>query len=170
MIAAPTDVRDGTATAERRSLGEQTRAMYPDEAGRVELDDGHVAYEVYEDFLEFFFSRCFTEPHSTKQREDCVGWGLETDAETLIATQEAPRLQDEQGVLELVSRIACPVLVVHGSADEVRPCASGARFAELAGGELVVLEGSGHLPHTRHPVRVNLLIREFVESLGRGER
>ena len=34
----------------------------------------------YEDFLEFFFSQCFTEPHSTKQREDTVGWGLETDA------------------------------------------------------------------------------------------
>jgi len=30
-------------------------------------------------FLEFFFGRMFTEPHSTKQIEDCVGWGLETD-------------------------------------------------------------------------------------------
>ena len=33
-------------------------------------------------FLEFFFAQMFTEPHSTKQIEDCVGWGLETDAET----------------------------------------------------------------------------------------
>ena len=32
----------------------------------------------YRDFLEFFFSQVFTEPHSTKQIEDCVGWGLET--------------------------------------------------------------------------------------------
>ena len=30
-----------------------------------------------EDFLEFFFSKMFTEPHSTKQIEDGVGWGLE---------------------------------------------------------------------------------------------
>ena len=30
--------------------------------------------------------RCFTEPHSTKQIEDCVGWGLETTPETLVAT------------------------------------------------------------------------------------
>ena len=29
---------------------------------------------------------CFTEPHSTKQIEDCVGWGLETDPETLADT------------------------------------------------------------------------------------
>ena len=28
-------------------------------------------------FLEFFFSQAFSEPHSTKQIEDCVGWGLE---------------------------------------------------------------------------------------------
>ena len=32
----------------------------------------------YRGFLEFFFSQMFTEPHSTKQIEDCVGWGLET--------------------------------------------------------------------------------------------
>ena len=47
----------------------------------------HYWVEHYEDFLEFFFSQCFTEPHSTKQCEDCVGWGLETDAETLFATR-----------------------------------------------------------------------------------
>jgi pimeloyl-ACP methyl ester carboxylesterase/predicted glycosyltransferase len=122
----------------------------------------HYWVESYEDFLEFFFSQCFTEPHSTKQREDCVGWGLETDAETLVATQLAPRLQDEEGVRELLSRIDCPVLVVHGSDDAVRPCASGARLAELADGELVVLEGSGHLPHARDPVKVNLVLRDFI--------
>ena len=122
----------------------------------------HYWVEHYEDFLEFFFSQCLTEPHSTKPREDCVGWGLETDAETLIATQLAPRLQDEEGVRKLLAGIDCPVLVIHGSDDAVRPFASGARLAELAGGELVVLEGSGHFPHVRDPVKVNLLLREFV--------
>jgi pimeloyl-ACP methyl ester carboxylesterase/predicted glycosyltransferase len=122
----------------------------------------HYWVEHYEDFLEFFFSQCFTEPHSTKQREDCVGWGRETDAETLVATQLAPRLQDEEGVRELLSRIDCPVLVVHGSDDAIRPCASGARLSELARGELAVLEGSGHLPHARDPVKVNVLLRDFV--------
>ena len=119
--------------------------------------------EQYEDFLEFFFSQCFTEPHSTKQREDAIGWGLETDAETLVATQVAPRLQDEESVRELLSRIRCPVLVIHGNDDAVRPCASGARLAELANGGLVVLEGSGHLPHARDPVKVNLVLRDFVK-------
>jgi pimeloyl-ACP methyl ester carboxylesterase/predicted glycosyltransferase len=122
----------------------------------------HYWVEHYEDFLEFFFSQCFTEPHSTKQREDCVGWGLETDAETLVATQLAPRLQNEEGVRQLLSRIGCPVLVVHGGDDAIRPSASGARLAELANGEFVVVEGSGHLPHARDPVKVNLLLRDFI--------
>ena len=118
--------------------------------------------EDYEDFLEFFFSQCFTEPHSTKPREDAVGWGLETDAETLVATQLAPRLTDEVSVRELLSRIDCPMLVIHGRDDAVRPWESGARLAELANGALTILEGSGHFPHARDPVKVNLLLRDFV--------
>ena len=49
------------------------------------------------------------------------------------------------------------------STDAVRPCASGARLAELANGTLTVLEGSGHLPHARDPVKVNVLLRDFIE-------
>ena len=127
----------------------------------------HYWVENYEDFLEFFFSQCLTEPHSTKPREDAVGWGLETDAETLVATQLAPRLQEETGVRALLARIDCPVLVIHGSDDAVRPWESGARLAELAGGELTILDGSGHFPHIRDPVKVNLLLREFLTSLQR---
>src|SRR6266508_1040411 len=41
----------------------------------------------YRALLEFFFAQMFTEPHSTKPIEDTVGWGLETDPETLIATR-----------------------------------------------------------------------------------
>ncbi len=122
--------------------------------------------EHYEDFLAFFFSQVFTEPHSTKQIEDCVGWGLETDPETLVATQLAPRLEDAEGVRRLLDRISCPTLVIHGRDDAVRPHDSAVALAEVAGSGLVTLEGSGHCPHARDPVKVNLLIREFVESLG----
>jgi pimeloyl-ACP methyl ester carboxylesterase/predicted glycosyltransferase len=119
--------------------------------------------EHYEEFLEFFFSQIFTEPHSTKQREDAVGWALETDAETLVATQLAPRLPDEASVRELADRVRCPVLVVHGRDDAVRPHDSGAAFADLIGGAFVTLEGSGHCPQARDPVKVNLLVRDFAE-------
>jgi predicted glycosyltransferase len=118
--------------------------------------------EHYEDFLEFFFAQVFNEPRSTKQREDAVGWALETDAETLVATQLAPRLQDAAGVRRLVDQIRCPVLVLHGRDDAVLPHDSGAALAAMTGGVLVSLEGSGHSPHARDPVKVNLVLRDFI--------
>jgi predicted glycosyltransferase len=35
-------------------------------------------------------------------------------------------------------------------------------MAEQTGGELVLLEGSGHAPHLRDPVKVNALLRDFI--------
>jgi len=126
----------------------------------------HYWVDHYEDFLAFFFSQCLTEPHSTKPTEDTIGWGLETDGPTLVATQLAPRFRDETDVRALLAQIDCPVLVIHGKDDHVRPWQSGARLAELANGTLAVLEGSGHLPHARDPVAVNLLLRDFI-GIGR---
>jgi pimeloyl-ACP methyl ester carboxylesterase/predicted glycosyltransferase len=119
--------------------------------------------ENYEDFLDFFFAQIYTEPHSTKQREDAVGWAMETDPETLVETQLAPRLPDEESVRALAARLQCPLLVIHGAGDAVRPHASGAAFAALTGAPLVTLEGSGHGPQARDPVKVNLLLRDFVD-------
>jgi pimeloyl-ACP methyl ester carboxylesterase/predicted glycosyltransferase len=116
----------------------------------------------HEGFLEFFFGHIFNEPHSTKQLEDCVGWGLETDAETLIATEYAPRIPDREALLELCGRVRYPVLVLHGDGDAIIPLERGRLLAEATGGRLVVLEGSGHCPHGRDPVGVNLLLEEFV--------
>jgi pimeloyl-ACP methyl ester carboxylesterase len=115
----------------------------------------------YRDFVEFFMSKMFTEPHSTKAIEDTVGWALETDGETLIATQEGSGLTPEES-RELCSRIRCPVLVIHGEDDAISSVTRGAGFAEHARGRLVVLEGSGHAPHVRDPVKVNLLLRDFI--------
>jgi predicted glycosyltransferase len=39
----------------------------------------------------------------------------------------------------------------------------GIALAEHTAGRLVLLEGSGHAPHVRDPVRVNLLLRDFVK-------
>jgi pimeloyl-ACP methyl ester carboxylesterase/predicted glycosyltransferase len=117
----------------------------------------------YEDFVEFFFAQVLTEPHSTKQREDAIGWALETDAETMVASQLAPRLRDEAGVRELTDRIRCPLLVIHGRDDAVRPHDSGAALAAITGTPLVSLDGSGHNPHSRDPVKVNLILRDFIK-------
>jgi pimeloyl-ACP methyl ester carboxylesterase len=118
----------------------------------------------YRDFVEFFFGEAFPEPHSTKQIEDAVGYALETDAETLIATKKAPTI-DVETTLALCSRVQCPVLVIHGEDDRIRPIATGERLAELTGGRLLRLPGVGHVPQARKPVLVNIAVREFVESL-----
>jgi pimeloyl-ACP methyl ester carboxylesterase/predicted glycosyltransferase len=119
----------------------------------------------YRDFLEFFFSQMFTEPHSTKQIEDCVGWGLETNPDALIASATAPGRPNEERTLELCSRVRCPVLVIHGDQDAISPHTRGVLLACATQGTLVTLEGSGHGPHARDPVKVNLLLREFVEQV-----
>lgn len=118
----------------------------------------------YEDFAWFFFGRCFTEPHSTKQTEDCVGWALETTAEILLADANSHR-PDTETFRSWCASVRCPTLVVHGAADEIVPLRHAAALAEATGGGLVVMEGSGHIPLARDAVRVNLLVREFVESL-----
>ncbi|MET1009913.1 MAG: alpha/beta hydrolase [Gaiellaceae bacterium] len=139
----------------------------------LDTDEGWAKYnrhywlEHHREFLEYFFAQMFTEPHSTKQIEDCVAWGLEIAPETLIESSEALDLCSLESFRDVCARIRCPVLVLHGDEDRIRPHAQGVAFAEATSGTLATLEGSGHGPHARDPVKVNLLIREFVESLER---
>jgi pimeloyl-ACP methyl ester carboxylesterase len=124
----------------------------------------------YAGFLDFFFSQALNEPHSTKQIEDCVGWGLETTAETLIDTIEGMRLmgtpeQMRQQLIGLCAGSRCPVLVISGEEDAITPPEWAAELAERTNGTLVQLDGAGHLPHARDPVQVNLLLKAFVDSI-----
>jgi len=142
------------------------RTLYPWDK-ELDTDEGWAKYNRYywlrdyRGFLEFFFSQMFTEPHSTKPIEDCVGWGLETTPETLVATQLRDAL-DEEAVRELCRRTRCPVLVIQGTDDAITGSGRGVALAEATGGDLVMLEGSGHGPHVRDPVKVNLLLRDLL--------
>jgi pimeloyl-ACP methyl ester carboxylesterase len=124
--------------------------------------NSHFWSRSYRDFLEFFFAQCFNEPHSTKQIEDAVGWGLETDPATLADTTRAISLCRTERFRDTCARVRCPTLVIHGDADLIRPHAQGAALAEATGGRLVTLQGAGHMPQGRDPVKVNLLVREFA--------
>ncbi len=124
--------------------------------------NSHYWHKDYRGFLEFFFAKCFSEPHSTKQIEDCVGWGLQTTPEALIDATRGFVFAGQERVRERAARIRCPTLVIHGDHDLVRPHAQGRALAETTGGELVTLEGSGHLPTARDPVKVNRLLRDFI--------
>ncbi len=129
----------------------------------------HYWLKDYQGFLEYFFENVFTEPHSTKPIEDCVAWGLETTPETLITAEYSHSLEPEEA-RQLATKVRCPVLVIHGTDDAIVSLTRGAALAEQAGGSLVVLEGSGHAPHVRDPVKVNLLLRDFIGTPSIGGR
>jgi pimeloyl-ACP methyl ester carboxylesterase/predicted glycosyltransferase len=143
-------------------------AVYDTHPGWRKYNEDYWLNGDYDDFVDFFFAKMFNEPHSTKQIEDCVGWGHEISPQTLVDTT-AGRIGCNGAVclpLEPVcSRVRCPVLVVHGTNDEIRPHDIAERLAELTGGSLVLLEGVGHGPLARQPVLINLMIRDFVDRL-----
>jgi pimeloyl-ACP methyl ester carboxylesterase/predicted glycosyltransferase len=121
----------------------------------------------YRGFVEFFFTKAFNEPHSTKQIEDSVSWASDTDAETLIDTILANFLPQNDGE-ETYRAVQRPLLVVHGDRDEIVPYDKGLRVAEVTGAPLITLAGAGHLPVARQPVLMNRLIRDFADcSTGR---
>jgi pimeloyl-ACP methyl ester carboxylesterase len=114
-------------------------------------------------FVEFFFTQTFTEPHSTKQIEDAIGWGLQTDPQAILRGIDAEWTNDRDSVLRLSTQVPCPTLVIQGSQDAVVGPARGAAVADaIPHAQLITLEGCGHAPHLRDPVMTNLLIRDFA--------
>jgi pimeloyl-ACP methyl ester carboxylesterase/predicted glycosyltransferase len=123
----------------------------------------HYWLDHYADFVEWFAHQIYSEQHSTKQIEDAISWALETTPETLIATVTTPdKTSTVQAVRELAGRIQCPVLVLHGDEDAIVPHARGQTLADITGGRLVTIQGGGHAPQARDPVKVNLLLRDFT--------
>ena len=126
--------------------------------------NAHHWMESYPEFADWFISRCLPEPHSTKAIDDGVGWALDTDPETLVATARGEWLRDRRALRGLAEALECPVLVVHGDRDRITPLRDGRALARLGGGELEVVRGAGHFPHARKPVQVNLALRDFCED------
>jgi pimeloyl-ACP methyl ester carboxylesterase/predicted glycosyltransferase len=122
----------------------------------------------YRGWVEFFMSQVFTEPHSTKPYEDGVAWGLDTTAETLLLTVPAVGEPDVADAEAICRQVRCPVLIVHGDQDGIVPYDTGVALARWTGGQMVTIHGGGHAPTLRDPIQVNLLIRNFAESVGHG--
>ncbi|MGH9176135.1 MAG: alpha/beta fold hydrolase, partial [Vicinamibacterales bacterium] len=117
----------------------------------------------YHGFLEFYFTELFQEPHSTKAIDDGVGWGLETTPDVLAQAVSRAELRPRMPAAEAIDRVRCPVLIIHGDLDERDPIEISYELACIRPDwQLVVMEGCGHAPLLRDPVRVNLLLREFL--------
>jgi len=120
----------------------------------------------YADFAEFFMSQVFTEPHSTKPIDDGVAWALETTPEVLITTIDEAR--SSRPMADVLAAIRVPTLIIHGTDDAIRPFEVAEHaHAAIEGSVLLPLEGAGHCPQARHPVRYNLAIRDFLGATPR---
>ena len=118
--------------------------------------------EQYDDFVIWFVSQLFSEPHSTKPFDNFVAWGHETSPDVLIATTVESA---SPHIAEHARSITCPVLLIHGSDDQVAPLTLSTDLLDvLPDARLVILEGSGHAPSARDPVKVNLLIHAFLNE------
>ena len=169
-VAGIVAIAPGIAVAPGYSYAGEAEQRWPEEigaaAGWAMRNRGFWRQEGgYRRWIEFFFEQQLPEPHSTKQYEDAVGWALDTDAETMIAEREGRAAPAGPAAETLCARLTCPVLVLHGTDDRCQPLARGRRLAELTGGELIELHGSGHLPQCRDPVTVTRLITRFVEQI-----
>ena len=138
----------------------------------LDRDDGwykeniHFWRRDYPGYLEYFFSQAIPEPHSTKQVEDGVDYGLDTDPESLAATVRAPATLTLDGYRSMCASIRTPTLVIQGTDERITDLSQAIGLAKaIAGARLELIEGGGHVPNARHPVRVNLLIRDFIAAL-----
>jgi pimeloyl-ACP methyl ester carboxylesterase/predicted glycosyltransferase len=132
-----------------------------------ELNNRHVYVTRHRDWVEFFFGQQLVEPHSTKQYEDAVTWALESSGDVLVAGEEGfdHDIPGREAVMEMCRLLQVPTLTIHGDLDVCQHVDRGREFARITGGELHVLQGSGHLTPAREPVKVNRAIRHFVEEI-----
>lgn len=118
------------------------------------------------DFAEFFFGEAASDPHSTKGWDDMVGWSQETTGDVIAATVMAPVSIDVNVLEAAVRAIDVPFLVVQGTADRLRNPKSSSILADMIpDAELVWLDGAGHAPTGRFPVRINHLIKTHADSV-----
>jgi pimeloyl-ACP methyl ester carboxylesterase len=136
----------------------------PDPSG-WDLYNEHVWRRDYRRFTEFFWGEVFSEPHSTKPVEDGIGWAHQIPPEVLIATALAPPWGDAADLRAAAAAARCPMLVIHGTDDEIAPVRRGEDLAALLGADLMLISAGGHCPQVRDPVVVNRALAEFIDRV-----
>ena len=88
---------------------------------------------------------------------------METTGEVIALTSTPPPSYDFEWLTERIRALSCPSLVIHGGDDRLFDVSNGEVLAKALDAEYAVLEGAGHVPIGRHPVKVNHLIKDFVD-------
>jgi pimeloyl-ACP methyl ester carboxylesterase len=119
----------------------------------------------FDDWVRGFWGRNFPEAHSTKAQDDGWEWTHETTAEVVLAAARALYTFDARDVFD---RIRCPVLLIHGLREDDH-VESFVAYRGLPHSRLVTMITPGHLPNVRDPVKVNLVLREFLDGVAASE-
>jgi 3-oxoadipate enol-lactonase len=113
--------------------------------------------------------RWFSPDFFARQPDALAGWRnlfLRTDAAGYVSTCATLRDADLSAD---VSDIACPVLVIAGSADKSTPVDLVRSLAEaIPGARFEVIDGAGHIPSIEQPEALAGLIAKFLEEARHG--
>jgi pimeloyl-ACP methyl ester carboxylesterase/predicted glycosyltransferase len=144
----------------------QTWDTHIEEPHGWQLFNREVIVRDLERWVRFFFESQLVEPHSSKQLEDAVSWAMETTGEILADSEEAQDLQlpSREQFTSQIKALDKPVLVIHGNHDVCQNVDKGRGLAAATSGEIHLSSGSGHLVAARDPVKVNRLIKQFVDA------
>jgi len=107
-------------------------------------------------FLEEWSRVMFPHPHSSRQIEDMIAYGLETDGETFIASTIGNRYPSREQVHDLGSRLRCPCVVTQWGVP-MWPARTSEQFAHAAGAPLVIFGPARFFTLRQSPRRAGLL-------------
>lgn len=90
---------------------------------------------------------------------DKARWVLEAWTETWLSPGFA-----DWSLSRALAGVKCPTLVMHGARDEYGSEAQPRQIAAATGGKLVILQGTGHVPHREATDLTIATIRDFLQS------
>ncbi|HUF98906.1 MAG TPA: alpha/beta hydrolase, partial [Ilumatobacter sp.] len=100
-------------------------AIYAGMFDRIDDPQGWEKYNVHywrenwSDFVEFFFSECCSDPHSTKVWDDTTGWAMETEGELIALGREGEPQIPLADIEAAVTAMTMPVLIIQGTDDRI---------------------------------------------------
>jgi pimeloyl-ACP methyl ester carboxylesterase/predicted glycosyltransferase len=126
--------------------------------------------ERYADYVDTWMRLCISEPYEHKMVDDFVAWGLEGSGAAVANTYIGSGLTEDAvgetfaaAFRAMCDLVRCRVLIIHGTEDAISPIEWSRAASRMYGWDLAEMEGNGHVP--AEPVRLNLLVRDFVDGV-----
>ncbi len=146
-----------------------TRAGADSSEGKANRDEAVIiAHQNGVPFIAEGMLRKIVSPWTRSSNPDLVNHilniMLETSVQGVVGASQGMR--DRPDSTPLLSKIKVPVLIVHGSDDQLIPLREAELMhQQMVSSKLVVIPDAGHLPNMEQPEKYNRAVREFLKSL-----